>query len=359
MKQYLTNLVQFINNILIKYSILSVLVAGSLLKFAFGDYKYYGFICFILSFNILITLLNKCLESRQLKFSFIIGYLFGFTYFLFTLSWVTNSFKYVGLPGLYAYIALLLLVIILSIYPAIACLATVYFSTNKYNLNIYLAIFWTITEYLRSILFTGFPWNLIGYTTYNFTYFIQIADVLGIFGVSFILLLILALLRNKKQYIYGLLILLMTLLYGIYKIEIFNDYIIPSKRDNITIVHPSINQQEKLNSNLFWDNIDRHIYLSSVDNINPNNNTLIIWPEAAINDTLNDIIIKYLSNMVTNDKTLLLTGVDRRDNNKSYNSAVIINNNNEIVKYYDKRHLVPSSALFKRRRSIWQKNMWT
>lgn len=331
----------YYNKILIKYPTCSALLAGSLLKFSFNGSKYFGFICFILSFNILISLLNFYLLDKKLKSAFIIGYLFGFTYFLFTLSWVTRSFYYAGLNKFYAYSALLLLVIFLSLYPAVSCLFTIYLSTNRFNLNIYFALFWTIMEYLRSILFTGFPWNLIGYTSYDFTYFIQIADVFGIFGISFILILIILLFRNRRQYIYGIILLLITLIYGIYRIEIFDKYIIPNNTNNIIVVHPSILQSDKMNNELFWRNINLHIHLSQVKDINQNKKTLIIWPEAAINGIVNDFIIKYLSNNVVSNNSLLLTGIDRIDNNKAYNSALIINNKNEVIKYYDKRHLVP------------------
>lgn len=335
------NIISNYNNILNKYPVFSALFAGSLLKFAFNDNNYYGFVCFILSFNVLITLLNDCLQNKNIKLSFIIGYLFGFTYFFFSLDWITQSCTYVGLNQLYGYLALLLLVIGLSFYSSITCSLTVYLSTNKFNLNIYFAVFWTISEYLRSILFTGFPWNLVGYSSYKFPYFIQIADILGIFGVSFILLLIILLFRNRKQYIYGIILLLTAVLYGFYRVEIFNDYIIPSKTNNIILVHPSIKQENKLDNRLFWNNIDLHIYLSSVNNINKNNKTLIVWPEAAVNNVVNELITKYLSSAITNINTLLLTGIYRIDNNNSYNSAVVIDNKNEVIRYYDKRYLVP------------------
>ena len=335
------NIMNNYNNILSKYPIISSFFAGSLLKFAFNNSKYFGFILFMLSFDMLITLLNNFLQNKNIKLSFITGYLFGFSYFFFSLTWITQSFIYVGLNQFYGYLALLLLVIGLSLYPAIVCSLTVYLSTNKFNLNIYFAIFWTISEYLRSMLFTGFPWNLVGYASYRFHYFIQIADILGIFGVSFILLLIVLLLKNRKQYIYGIILLLITALYGFYKIEIFNGYIIPSKTNNIIIVHPSIKQENKLDNRLFWNNVDLQIYLSSVSNINKNNKTLIIWPEAAVNNVANEVITKYLSSTLTNSNTLLLTGIYRIDNNNTYNSSVIINNKNEVIKYYDKRHLVP------------------
>ena len=232
------------------------------------------------------------------------------------------------------------MVTVLSLYSAIACTITVYLSTNKFNLNLYFAVFWTISEYLRGILFTGFPWNLIGYTTYKFTYFIQIADVLGIFGVSFIVILIILLCNNKEQRRCGLIILLLTVLYGFYKITLFNNYVIPSKTNNVIVVHPSINQFDKMNNKLFWKNIDLHVSLSSA-NINNNKKTLVIWPEAAINEILNEFIVNYLSNIILDDNVILLTGIDRFDNNRYHNSAIIINNKNEILQYYDKRHLVP------------------
>ncbi|MBQ9440905.1 MAG: apolipoprotein N-acyltransferase [Alphaproteobacteria bacterium] len=337
----INNIVNYYSLFLNNHPVISALLAGSLLKFSFNGCKYLGFICFILSFNILITILNIYLLNKNLKQSFIVGYSFGFTYFLFTISWITNSFTYVGLNIFYAYAALLLLVSLFSLYPAITCISTVYLSTNKFNLNIYFALLWTITEYLRSILFTGFPWNLVGYASYQFNYFIQIADIFGIFGVSFLLILIILLLRNKKQYIYGVVLLIASVLYGFYRVNIFNGYIIPNKTDNVILVHPSIKQSDKLNNQVFWNNIDLHIYLSSIDNLNKNNKTLIIWPEAAVNTVITDFIVKYLSSTVTNDNTLLLTGTDRIENNKAYNSAVVINNKNEIIKFYDKRHLVP------------------
>lgn len=328
----------YFDNKLIKNPIISALLAGSILKFSFN--KFSIFLCVILSFNILITLLNNCLSNKNLKLAFLIGYWFGFTYFFFTLTWITNSFTYVGLNTLYGYLALLALVTGFSLYSALSCFITVRLSTNKFNLNIYFAIFWTLSEYLRSTLFTGFPWNLIGYTTYKFTYFIQIADILGIFGLSFILLLIITLLRNRKQYIYGISLLLVTLSYGIYRIEIFNDYVIPENTHNIVVVHPSINQFDKMNNECFWNNIDLQVDLSHTNNTN-NKKTLVIWPEAAINELINEFIVKYLSSTVTNNNTLLLTGIDRLENNNIYNSAIVINNKNEVLQYYDKKHLVP------------------
>ena len=47
-------------------------------------------------------------------------------------------------------------------------------------------VFWVVLEFLRSYIFTGFPWSSIGYTQYKFLTMIQIADITGIYGVSFL-----------------------------------------------------------------------------------------------------------------------------------------------------------------------------
>ena len=50
-------------------------------------------------------------------------------------------------------------------------------------------LIWVVLEYTRCELFTGFPWALFGYTQYENTALIQIADITGVYGVSFVLML--------------------------------------------------------------------------------------------------------------------------------------------------------------------------
>ncbi len=56
--------------------------------------------------------------------------------------------------------------------------------------GIALSLFFVSSEFLRSTLFTGFPWGLLGYPLSNFLYLLQIADLLGIWGLSFIAIMI-------------------------------------------------------------------------------------------------------------------------------------------------------------------------
>jgi apolipoprotein N-acyltransferase len=48
---------------------------------------------------------------------------------------------------------------------------------------------WVVGEFARSSLFSGFSWELLGYTQYRYLSLIQIADLTGVYGVSFLLTL--------------------------------------------------------------------------------------------------------------------------------------------------------------------------
>ena len=50
-----------------------------------------------------------------------------------------------------------------------------------------LAAWWTCLEWIRSWIFTGFPWNLAAVTQWRNENFIQICEFTGIYGISFLL----------------------------------------------------------------------------------------------------------------------------------------------------------------------------
>jgi len=51
-------------------------------------------------------------------------------------------------------------------------------------------VVWTALEYARGTLLTGFPWFLMGHTQYRNLPFIQVADLAGAYGVTFLLLMV-------------------------------------------------------------------------------------------------------------------------------------------------------------------------
>ena len=81
---------------------------------------------------------------------------------------------------------------------------------------------WIILEFLRSVVFTGFPWALIGHCQYPNILLIQLADIAGVYGVSFLVVMVnyalfslIKFYRYKRQHIFlTVVICVVCLFYG-------------------------------------------------------------------------------------------------------------------------------------------------
>ena len=318
----------------------SSFIAGLLAKFCFCKGATCPYLAFLM-FYALLAILNKTPRKNQLKKSFLVGFCFGLGYFGATLYWVLEPFKCVGM-GDFGYIAVAALILYLSLYSACSCLLTKMFQRDRFSQILFFCVFWTFFEYLRGIVFTGFPWNLIGYAAFDIPYFCQIADSLGIYGVSFLFLLIISLLTYRKTLIYGGALGIFVVLYGYYKIEISSAYDHLDFQNNVRIVQPSIAQEDKMNRHKFRNNLEGHLSLSGFSEAYTGKK-LIIWPEAAVTLPLNENngILEYISSHIKHDNVFLLTGSDSKDAGSIYNSFSVVAKNTKILQIYDKRHLLP------------------
>jgi apolipoprotein N-acyltransferase len=320
-----------------KYANLLCFTAGLLSKFCFCRGKTIPFLAVIM-FYTLIQAVQSVASNKQ---SFIAGFCFGIGYFASSLYWVAESFKCVGL-GEYGHLAVLLLVAYSSIYTGFACFLSKYFSKTRAEFMLLFPIFWTISEFLRGTIFTGFPWNLAGYIAYEIPYFRQIADIFGAYGVGFFLIASICLIVCKRTAIFGLFIITSCFFYGycvvesgrnLAKIEAQNEF-------DIVVVQPSVSQEDKMNPELSIRNLERHIDLSKVGG------KLIIWPEAAIslhNSRHAKAIVGHIASSIFTDEKerFVVTGSDIYDGERVTNSLIVIDNNGRIVSRYDKKHLLP------------------
>jgi apolipoprotein N-acyltransferase len=278
--------------------------------------------------------LLKNMENKTPRHNFILGYLFGIGYFASSLYWVHLSFDYVNLSKI-GIIANILLVLYLAIYPALSCYVSQKFSPQNY---VFFAFAWCFFEYIRGIMFTGFPWNLIGYATYDLPYFKQFASVCGIYGVSFAYMLIICLSFSRKTLKYSALIAFIVMTYGWY-MEEFNQGILAEESDvKVTIVQPCISQRDKMDRSMLMNNLNIHISLSDFEQVY-RGKRLIIWPEAAISAGES---VDYICSCISYSDTYIFTGADRIDSQGHvYNSSFVIGKNQGILAEYDKKHLLP------------------
>ncbi|MCI0527201.1 MAG: hypothetical protein L0Y56_07140, partial [Nitrospira sp.] len=165
-------------------AILSSLISGVLLFLSFPKFDLWLF-----GWTALIPLL-AILPNVSRKQAFWYGWLTGTVYFLGCVYWVTHTMVLYGNLALpVSILIMLLLVIYLGGYVG---LFSYFYKWMIDALPLTVQLFvgsalWVTLEWLRGHLLTGFPWALLGYSQYHILPVIQIADLTGVYGVSFLL----------------------------------------------------------------------------------------------------------------------------------------------------------------------------
>lgn len=308
------------------------------------------------AFSIFYVCLSKAENKKQ---AFATGWLFSFGYFLFGLSWVGNALLVEGNPYRWAWpLAVCGLPFILAPFPAIACLSIWrFFDLKKISGYLAFTAFLAISEWLRGHMFTGFPWNLYGYTWADIAPITQTAAIGSIYLLTFFtilwavlpgFLLIAKSARRSKIALGCFVVSTFTVLFvfGWWRIESYTPQYIENV--GIKIVAPYIPQAEKWDNRKVMQNyfkLIRDTYPSETDR--PQDTTIIVWPETALNHFIakDSASMNVLSQALRSygQDTYLVTGTLREaENNQNiYNAIVVIDQNGHTMDQYNKHHLVP------------------
>ena len=129
------------------------------------------------------------LERVRAREAAALGYAAGLVFYLATIWWVVNTMTTYGrMPLALSLVALVLLCGVLAAYTAVfACLLV----SGRQRLwmpdaawPVAAAALWTALEFLRTYLFSGFPWALLGYTQYRQPSVRLLAAATGVYGIS-------------------------------------------------------------------------------------------------------------------------------------------------------------------------------
>lgn len=273
------------------------------------------------------------IQKTGLKERFVTGYLFGVLFFSGVLYWLIN----VTIPGA------IIVILLLSFAPAIfASLCRPEITGGRSVM--YIPAAWVATEYLRTYLFTGFPWALLGYSQSANLPVIQIADITGVYGVSFLVVLVnfgiyLVLVKAPKRFYISFFIFVLfglVVIYGNSRIR----RIYPAQKIRIAVIQGNISQENKWDSRRRKFIIDK--YRSLTAKAMEQKPHLIIWPETSVPGYLEERDLKnQIINIAESGKVHLLVGTLRMEGKKDFNSAVLISDEGKILQSYDKIHLVP------------------
>jgi apolipoprotein N-acyltransferase len=306
----------------------AVLLSLSFSSFNFWIFAWCGFIPLFIA-----------LENKSLSQSFKIAYLCGVVFWSLTIYWLIQ----VTLIG--QIILILYLAIYFGIFGcAVYCLR--FFSLSSYL--VFLPSTWVLLEYLRSYLFTGFPWALIGLSQYKNLLIIQIADITGAWGVCFLVILVnvvlyLALRKRPriKIFLVPIILLFFSLAYGFYRLSYKPDLRQPRDWFKISVVQGNIPQDLKWDKQAigFIQNSYKELTIAAAQD----NPSLIIWPEAAIPVVWgrDDAQFSQVFSLASQLKVNLLVGAVSYSGGNYFNSALFINKLGDPVATYNKLHRVP------------------
>ena len=179
-----------------------LILAGILAGFSLPPYEL--FLLLFLAFPVLIWSLDGLADapeaSRGLHWQGALqGWYFGFGYFLSSLYWMANAF-YVDAEvfGWVAPFAILGLSAFLALFPALSTGIARRFWGTAYGRVVVLAICFTVVEWLRGHILTGFPWNTVGQSAVFSDAFMQLAALFGMYGMTFFVILVASVLDRKS-----------------------------------------------------------------------------------------------------------------------------------------------------------------
>ncbi|MFH1419070.1 MAG: apolipoprotein N-acyltransferase [Planctomycetota bacterium] len=134
-----------------------------------------------LAYVCLVPWLVAVCTARKAWFIYLASFLFGLGYFLINVHWLYP----VTPPG---YIALCCYYAVF--FPLAAWPVRHMYTRHGVSIALSAPIVWVAAEYLRSLTALGFPWVLLGHSQYEILTMIQISDLVGAYGVSFVLAMV-------------------------------------------------------------------------------------------------------------------------------------------------------------------------
>ncbi|PTA51060.1 apolipoprotein N-acyltransferase [Shewanella morhuae] len=283
-------------------------------------------------------------HSRMLstKASFYYWLSFGFGCFAIGISWVHVSMDVFGGMPLIASVGLMaLLALYLALYPALTGLVLSWLtktcnnddsddSATKLSLWRNLALFpalWTLTEWARGWVMTGFPWLWAGYSQTQGP-LKPLASIIGALGLSFVLAMLagaLALCFVKRYK--SLLFVLLACVLAVWITPTQSNIHPTGENVKVALVQGNIPQSMKWEPDALWPTLLKYMDLSR-EHLDAD---IIIWPEAAI-PAPESMVQEFLdnANKVANlNHTSIITGIISHQNNKFYNSLIVLGNHNQ------------------------------
>ncbi|MGC8579136.1 MAG: apolipoprotein N-acyltransferase, partial [bacterium] len=343
------------------------IISGLLAGFSFPKYGY-AILAWV-SYVPLLFSIKTINGKRPVLRAYFYGFISGFIANIILLYWVVVAMhRYGNINLIVSIFGLFLLASILSAlyWGPFTLLIKVFMNDSRAGELIFIPVIWVILEYIRTFLFSGFPWELLGYSQYKNLSLIQIARWTSVYGVSFLIMLFNVIVYElivwwynvesvrTKQYpmMFAKTIIVVLLITGVF---VYGDITLSNTNREIKqatdvltvgLIQGNIDQNHK------WDPVYQNETMTSYFSLsqqayNLAHPELIIWPETATpfffqtEYNYREQLIRF----VKAHNVYLLFGSPAFDYTKNginyYNSAFMLSPDGSVIGRYDKRHLVP------------------
>ncbi len=269
----------------------------------------------------------------------LVGFAFGAGLFLAGVSWVYVSLHtFGGLPAPIAGLATIFFCLYLALFPAAVGWAQARIATPAAaRLMLVIPALWTLAEWLRGWILTGFPWLALGYSQVDGP-LAGFAPVAGVFGVSFLAAavagaLVAARAAPRAAAIVG--IGALALGFGLRAVEWTANAGEPL---DVALVQGNIPQELKFVPGRYDATLETYSRL-----VGSTKARLVVLPEIAIPRFLDDVDPAYLEALAAPVAARggdLLLGVPVLDRSRRYYNAVVSLGASPQAAYA-KSHLVP------------------
>lgn len=294
------------------------------------------------------------------------GWWWGWGFYITGLYWFTIALMVD--PEKFAWLipfALFALNAVIALYSGVACLLWRCTRTRGLGGIFVFSVAWTLVEYARGHLLSGFPWNLAGYSFAASDALLQIASVVGAYGMTWLAVFLAAIPacwfdgavpRRQAKYALGLAVAAFAIMagWGAWRIDQAGETrYVPGVV--LRLVQANIGQKEKWEPQQRQKGLEEYIRLTRSPGWEKI--THVIWPETAVPYAIRgkEPLTRMLG-QATPPGALLITGGMRLEGDEEdwrvYNSITAFDHRGAIVGSYDKVRLVPFGEFIPLRRLL-------
>src|SRR5215472_17032636 len=228
-------------------------------------------------------------------------------------------------------------------------------STNNLRLALLLAAAWTTLEWLRGWVVSEFGWNGLGVALHDNWPLIQIAELTGIAGLSFLIafanVIILTtayrlvveartrMMRPHFDFTFTMAAMVGVLIFGLRATQVSP----AAKPLRVAAVQSNVPQSQKFDAQFTRRIFDQFRRLSEIALRSNPPPELLVWPESSMPGSVlaDQESYKFVMDLAADGDTDMLLGTIDEEDGDVYNAAILLSDAGERVQMYRKVHLVP------------------